>query len=197
MALSEALRRVGDRVASFYTGGGDAPYQLYVYNPEDEWAVRRELQELRLWLEAPPRGIHCASISLANLFWDALADHGWIDSVVAGEKEAAADGRDISETLRAVAEILRQPPTLPDRVLSAVERLEADTGGARTAVFLYRAGALYPAYRTSALLEDLLGRLPRPVTLLYPGTVVGEGLRFMGVCEPTYGYRAHKVLRGN
>ena len=66
----------------------------------------------------------------------------------------------------------------------------------RTAVFLYRAGALYPAYRTSTLLDDLRGRLSRPVTLLYPGTRIGEyGLRFMGRAEPAYGYRALIVPR--
>ena len=52
-------------------------------------------------------------------------------------------------------------------------------------MFLYRAGALYPAYRTSTLLDDLRGRLVRPVTLLYPGRLSGEyGLRFMDRNEP-------------
>ena len=43
----------------------------------------------------------------------------------------------------------------------------------------------------SALLDDLRERLKRPVVLLYPGHVVDPyGLRFMGKCEPTHGYRA-------
>jgi hypothetical protein len=64
-------------------------------------------------------------------------------------------------------------------------------------VFLYRAGALYPAFRTSALLEDLQGRLSRPVVLLYPGRQIGShGLSFMDRCEPAYGYRATIVTRG-
>ena len=98
----------------------------------------------------------------------------------------------------AVAEVLRTPPALPERVLAAIDGFANANGGPppRLAVFLYRAGSLYPAYRTSTLLDDLLGRVRVPVTLLYPGTLAGEGLRFMGICEPTYGYRALKVPRG-
>jgi hypothetical protein len=64
---------------------------------------------------------------------------------------------------------------------------------------LYRSGALYPGYRTSALLDDLKLRtgVRIPVVLLYPGTVEGNyGLRFMGKTEPAYGYRAMIVARG-
>lgn len=97
----------------------------------------------------------------------------------------------LREVYAAVGELLREPPTLPDRVVAAV----ADSDE-RTAVILYRAGALYPAYRTSTLLDDLRGRLPRPVMLLYPGRLVGEyGLSFMDRTEPAYGYRALIVPR--
>jgi hypothetical protein len=73
-----------------------------------------------------------------------------------------------------------------------------DLGDERTAVFLYRAGALYPAYRTSTLIDDLRSRLRLPVTLLYPGVIVGDyGLKFMGRTEPAYGYRALIVPRGD
>ena len=60
-----------------------------------------------------------------------------------------------------------------------------ELAGERASVFLYRAGALFPAYRTSTLIDDLRGRLRLPVTLLYPGSIVGDyGLRFMDQTEP-------------
>lgn len=197
MSLPSGLQRIADRAVDFFEKGGEAPYQLYVYEPSEEWAVRRELRDLKMWLEAPPRGIFCAAISLADIFWQALSDQGWLDELVAQEREAQANPVALSELNNAVAEVLRQEPTLPSRVISAVDALDAARREERLAVFLYRAGALYPAYRTSSLLEDLLGRVRRPVTLLYPGTAVGQGVRFMGVCEPTYGYRALKVVRGD
>lgn len=194
MPLREDLRGIGQRVLDFYVRGGEPPYLLYVYPPSEEWAVRRDLKDLQLWLEAPDQGVRCAAISLADLFWQALEAEGWIDELVSQERDAAGDENEQRETYRAVGEILRVPPSLPERVIAAVDEL----GGERTAVFLYRAGALYPAYRTSTLIDDLRSRLRLPVTLLYPGVIVGDhGLKFMGRTEPAYGYRALIIPRGD
>lgn len=196
--LPTGLQRVGDRIVEFFDSGGDPPYQLYIYDPSDEWAVRREFNDLRHWLQAPPRRIACAAISLASLFWAALEEQGWLDALVEQEREANGDPAALAEIHTAVGEALRQSPDLPKRVLDELDNIDEGLDNAdRAAVVLYRAGALFPAYRTSTLLEDLLGRINRPVTLLYPGTLAGEGLRFMGICEPTYGYRALKVPRGD
>jgi hypothetical protein len=187
--LPESLLDVGRRIADHSGKGGEAPYIVYVYRPEHEYAVRRELSDLRYWLEA--RAVRCQAISLAELLWQALSDAGWLDPLIEQERAAANDPRSLAELYSAVGEVLREPPTLPDRVVTAVA--EAGEG---CAVFLYRAGSLYPAYRTSALLDDLRPRLRRPVTLMYPGRVVGSyGLSFMSICEPAYGYRAHIIPR--
>jgi hypothetical protein len=136
--------------------------------------------------------VRCRSVSLADLFWQALEESGWLDSLIEQERQAAGDPATLEEVYRSVGEVLRESPTLPDRVVAALD--ESDE---RTAAFLYRAGALYPAYRTSALLDDLRPRLRLPVTLLYPGRLVGTyGLRFMDRCDPAYGYRAHIIPRG-
>ena len=193
MPLREDLRGIGQRVLDFYTRGGEPPYLLYVYPPSEEWAVRRDLKELQLWLEAPDQGVRCAAISLADLFWQSLEAEGWIDELVSQERDASGDENMQRDVYRAVGEILRVPPSLPERVIAAVDELGDD----RTAVFLYRAGSLYPAYRTSTLIDDLRSRLRLPVTLLYPGAIVGDyGLKFMGRTEPAYGYRALIVPRG-
>lgn len=194
MPLRSDLRSIGHRVLDFFGRGGEPPYLLYVYQPSEEWAVRRDLKDLQLWLEAPDQGVRCAAISLADLFWQALEAEGWIDELVSQERDAAGDEDGQREIYRAVGEILRVPPSLPERVIAAVDEL----GDERTAVFLYRAGALYPAYRTSTLIDDLRSRLRLPVTLLYPGVIVGDyGLKFMGRTEPAYGYRALIVPRGD
>ena len=188
----DSLTHVGRRVVDFFERGGDPPFIVYQYDPHDEYAVRSELGQLRTWLESDARRIRCVAISLAELFWAAIDESGWADQLIA--QESAADGNPavLSEVHSAVAEILRLPPSLADRV---VDRLSAAEN--RSAVFLYRAGALYPSYRTSTLLDELRNRVDRPVTLLYPGKLVGEtGLSFMGRAEPTYGYRALIVERG-
>ncbi len=193
MPLRDDLRGIGQRIVDFNRRGGEPPYLLYVYPPTEEWAVRRDLKELQLWLEAPDQGVRCAAISLADLFWQSLESEGWIDELIAQEVDAGGDETALPDVLRSVGEILRLPPTLPDRVVAAVERFDDE----QTAVFLYRAGALFPAYRTSTLIDDLRGRVRLPVTLLYPGSIVGDyGLQFMDRTEPAYGYRALIVPRG-
>ena len=193
MPLRSEIVGIGQRIANHFDAGGDPPFIVYQYTPESEWQVRRDLRELRDWLEAPPRRVGCASVSLAELFWQALEGSPYLEELLSQERAAtqSSDEAALQEIHEAVGEILRQPPTLPDRVITAVEGYDE-----RTAVFLYRAGALYPAYRTSTLLDDLRGRLARPVTLLYPGRLVGEyGLSFMDRAEAAYGYRALIVPR--
>lgn len=193
MPLRDELRGIGERIDAFFTSGGEPPFIVYQYLPNEEWEVRRDLGELRRWLEAAPRGIGCSSVSLADLFWQALEGSAYLDELITQERMAieTSNGDALREIHAAVSEILREPPTLPDRVIAQVSDYDE-----RTAVFLYRAGALYPSYRTSTLLDDLRGRLSRPVTLLYPGRLVGEyGLSFMDRAETTYGYRALIVPR--
>jgi hypothetical protein len=194
VSLRDELRGIGQRIVEFYQRGGEPPYVVYVYPPSEEWIVRHDLKDLQLWLEAPDQGVRCAAISLADLFWQALEVEGWIEELVRQERDAAGDETSLRDVYRAVGEILRLPPSLPERVVAALEAF----GDERTAVFLYRAGALYPAYRTSTLIDDLRGRVRLPVMLLYPGGIVGDyGLKFMDRTEPAYGYRALIVPRGD
>jgi hypothetical protein len=186
MPLREELRHIGERMVHFLDAGGDPPFVVYPYQPSAEWEVRRDLAELGRWFEALPRPVHCAQLSLAHLFWEALEESGFLDELIAQERRSGGNPATMAMLAEAVGEVLRQPPTLPDRVVAELDQL-----GERSAVVLHRAAALYPAYRTSTLLDDLRGRLARPVLLAYPGKLVGEyGLSFMGLSEPTYGYRA-------
>ena len=188
MPLSDSLADVARRIVGFYDHHSTAPFLVYQYEPFDEYAVRRELVDLRRWLEADPRNIECQSVSLAEVFWEALEEHGQLDMVIELEQAGAYDDAHL-----AVRQILATPPTLADRIVQRVTK----SGDERSAIFLYRAGALYPAHRTSPLLDALKDKVDRPVTMLYPGRVVGDyGLSFMGKTEPAFGYRALIIPRG-
>ena len=188
MPLPEPLANIAERVVGFYDKRSTPPFLVYQYQPSDEYAVRRELVDLRRWLEAEPRKIDCITVSLAAVFWEALEDRGQLGMVIDAELAGAYGDAEL-----AVRQILGNPPTLADRVLERV----SSSAGERSAIFLYRAGALYPAHRTSSLLDELRAQVDRPVTMLYPGRIVGDyGLSFMGKTEPTYGYRALIVPRG-
>lgn len=186
MPLSESLADIADRVVGFYERRSTPPFLVYQYDPPDEYAVRKELFELKRWLKAKHE-IDCQTVSLAEVFWEALEEHGQLEMVIEAERDGAYEDAQL-----AVRQVLASPPTLADRIVQRV----TDRDDSREAIFLYRAGALYPAHRTSPLLDALKDRVDRPVTLLYPGRIVGDyGLCFMGKAEPAYGYRALIVPR--
>ena len=185
MPLPEPLQQVAQDVLSYLRDRSQsAPYAVYVHEPDKEFAVRSEIQDLRAYLNA--NRVDVAAISLADLFWQSVDDSNFYEAIVEAEKSMPDDPDGLDDIHKSLREILRTSPTLAARVLAEVE-----TSPANCAVLLCRAGALYPVFRTSALLDDLRERLRKPVILLYPGHVVDPyGLSFMSKCEPTHGYRA-------
>lgn len=191
MPLSDPLQQIAEDILGYF---GDRavgpPYLLYVYEPESELVVRKEMLDLVAYLKT--HGSDVAAVSLADLFWQAVDESGFYEQIVKVEKESRGDPWALEKVHETLREILVSPP-LADRVIAAVDDVPE-----RCAVILYRAGSLYPGFRTSALLDDLRGRLRRPVLLLYPGHVVEPyGLRFMGRCEPIHGYRAKIFQRSS
>lgn len=185
MPLSDPLQRIADEALKYL---GDptqsTPYSVYVYDPDTELTVRNEAQDLRAYLTA--NRVDVAAISLADLFWEAVDQSGFYDSIVDAERSMPGDPDVLEDVHKSLREILNSAPTMADRVIQAVQDKPANC-----VVVLYRAGALYPVFRTSALLDDLRERLTKPVVLLYPGHVVEPyGLSFMSKCEPAHGYRA-------
>ncbi len=192
MPVRAELQTIGQKIVTYFDEErSQPPFTVYQYPPDQEWQVRQDLRQLNRWLQLPKQNVHCASLSLAKLFWEALDDSGFLEELIAQERNASSSA-ELNDIFESVGEILRHSPTLPERVIDAVKAYQHS----RTAVFLYQAGVLYPAYRTSTLLDDLQGHLLRPVTLLYPGRLIGDyGLSFMGRSEPAYGYRADIVTR--
>jgi hypothetical protein len=190
--LSRPLREIRDDILRFFERSSRTevpPYFVYVYDPKEEYPARRDMADLKLALEAAD--VKCASLSLADLFWEAIDDSGDFDGIVAEEKARPDDPKALADINQTVNEILRDEPSLSQRVMQRMESFPPTS-----VAVLYRAGALYPAYRTSSLLEDLRERLLIPVVLMYPGHVVGGvGLSFMGKCEPAHSYRAKIVQR--
>ncbi len=186
MPLPRSIQEVADRITGFYERPvGDGPYQVYQYLPQFEYRVRRDLVDLQTYLRA--RGVECVSISLADVMWQAVDESNRLDAIVSAERNGAS----LADVAESVGGLLRRSPTLADRIVDRV----ADAPS-KTAVFLYRAGALYPALRTSGLLDELLGRVHLPVTMLYPGRLHGShGLSFMDLLPAHYGYRAVIIPR--
>ena len=159
----------------------DMPYAIFRYLPEHEFAVRREVALLRTRLEQA--GKRVTTISLARCLQDAFDREGLsMKRILRAEKRTGTD-----KMVATVHGILSQRQPLDDLV---AEHMPAEADPRGDVVFITRAGALFPFYRTSSLLEQLKGKVHVPSVLFYPGELDGAaGLRFMGVLDAEHNYR--------
>lgn len=158
----------------------DMPYVIFLYDPADEFELRREATMLGTRLEQrgkrPPR-----VISLAQCLDAAMKSQRPLEEWFQAEREQGT-----ATVVDTIHSVLSDYMPLVDLVASQLPR----DGDARfDTVFIMRTGSLFPMYRTFSLLEQLKGRVDVPTVLFYPGTEVDGGLSFMGVLQPEHNYR--------
>jgi hypothetical protein len=177
--LEPALKQADPRphISAYH----DMPYAIFRYPPEEEFPVRQETALLRTRLEQS--GKRVTTISLAKCMYEALAAEGLgTKALVEAEKSVG-----IEATIETIHQILSDYQPLDDLVATCIPD---DADPLRDVVFIVRAGALFPIYRTSSLLEQLKGKVHVPAVLFYPGELDGAaGLRFMGVLDAEHNYR--------
>lgn len=171
-------------------------FAILPYEPEDEFALREQIH--RLCEQLREAGWNTGTVPLHSLLLARLQAEGpeLIAALIEREKRLAG-ASDPSRGLRTLKEkvvtLLEGPDGLARDVIRKIDEIlsERADDGERTVIFLARAGALYPFFRTSALLKHVAGHTRNaPVVLLYPGKVVGEtGLSFMGVLPADRDYR--------
>jgi len=157
------------------------PYAIFQYPPEDEFAVRVEISLLQTRLELTGKKI--TRISLAECMAAALAaeEITW-EELVQHEKSLG-----LETVIDTIHNVLSENQPLDQLVL---QRMPPAPDPTHDIVFIIRAGALFPIYRTSTLLEQLMGTIQIPAVLFYPGLLDGAaGLRFMGIMDAEHNYR--------
>ncbi|WP_437553181.1 BREX protein BrxB domain-containing protein [Sorangium sp. So ce367] len=171
-------------------------FAILPYDPEDEFKLRRAIHELSETLR--DAGWNTGTIPLNALLLARLRAQGsdFLESMIQREKRltmASDPGRGLRTLKERVVTLLEGPEGIAKDVIREIDRIlnERSSNPDRTVIFLGRAGALYPFFRTSALLKHVAGHTRNvPVVLLYPGEVVGEtGLSFMGVLPADRDYR--------
>ncbi len=170
-------------------------FAIVQYDPAQEFELRAEIRTLTHDLIA--HGWVVQSISLQRLLIDRVRALGaeQLEWIIESEREFADYDPDRG------LEYLRQEivPLIegPDGLAADCSRLIREHAerhperADRTVTLIGRAGALYPFFRSSALLRHLDGRTDNvPVVLLYPGERRGPtGLSFMGMLDPDNDYR--------
>ncbi len=170
-------------------------FAIVPYDPRQEFALRKEVNGLTSELVA--NGWVVLSISLHKLLLDRVRAQGddWADRVIAMEKRLAATSPERAQNylegkLSPLIEGLDGIAADCSRIITDFAAQHPDKAD-RTLALVGRAGALYPFFRSSALLRHLDGRTANvPVVLLYPGNRLGPtGLSFMGKVDADNDYR--------
>lgn len=170
-------------------------FAIVPYDPRDEFALRAEVQKLTNELVA--HGWVVLSISLQKLLLDRVRALGpeQVQWLLDSERDFAEYDLDrgLAFIKDQLAPLIEGPTGLAadcakiirDQVIRHPDKAE------HTVTLIGRAGALYPFFRSSALLRHLDGQTGNvPVVLLYPGDRRGPtGLSFMGVHSPDNDYR--------
>ncbi len=157
------------------------PYAIFRYPPEDEFAVRAEMSMLQIRLELS--GKRVTRISLAECMAAALTAEEMTFEALAEQEKSLG----LEIVIDTVHNVLDEYQPLDQLVL---QRMPPAADPTRDIVFIIRAGALFPIYRTSSLLEQLMGTIQIPAVLFYPGDLDGAaGLRFMGILDAEHNYR--------
>jgi hypothetical protein len=171
-------------------------FALFLYAPEEEFKLRRRIRDLVRRL-TDAAGFSVLSIALHDVMLDRLRalDAGTrVQEWVAREKLLYRS--DPQRALRylkdEIAKHIEGPDGLSRDIAQRIARFrETSPADDKSLVLLGRAGALYPFFRSSALLKHLGDQtLNTPVVLLYPGVRREEaGLSFMKELTPDRDYR--------
>lgn len=170
-------------------------FAIVQYDPVDEFKVRGEVQRLTSDLVA--NGWIVLPINLQKLLLDRVRAQGpeWVDRVIEMERRTSdlGRGRGLSYLKSKLASLIEGPQGIAadcGKIVSDYADRHPDHID-RTLALIGRAGALYPFFRSSALLKHLDGHTRNvPVVLLYPGHRRGPtGLSFMGMINPDNDYR--------
>lgn len=157
------------------------PYAIFRYPPEVEFALRGEVSLLRTRLEQSGKRI--TAISLATCLETALDR----ENLTWERIEKAEKRTGVKKMIDTLHKVLSDRQPLDELV---AEQIPMQADPLVDVVFITRAGALFPFYRTSSLLEQLKGKVHVPAVLFYPGELDGAaGLKFMGVLDAEHNYR--------
>lgn len=171
-------------------------FAIVPYRPADEFKLRRLVRRLTDDLRAENWSI--LSISLQKLFLDRVRALGAaeVERIVGREKRLRTKDdpeRALEHVREKIAPLIEGTDGIAADVARLIERFAAEAPGDedRTLVLLGRAGALYPFFRSSALLKHIDGKTQNfPVVLLYPGERRDTTtLSFMGEVPSDRDYR--------
>ncbi len=169
----------------------EMPFAIFRYNPEDEWILRSETQNLAIQLRNAGKNV--VIFSMEKILWQILEKieeenpgEGRLGGLIDQEKFEG-----FSNMQEQIVTYLSDEEYCP--LSSYIEEKLNALNPKQDIGFLVHVGALGPHfYQVSKLLDELQGRVAVTTILFYPGSLEEpHGLRFMDMHDrpATGGYR--------
>jgi len=170
-------------------------FAILQYTPRDEFKLRARIR----WLtdDLKSQGWNVLAISLQHLFLTRIKkeEQRVLDSMIGTENRLylKSPERALNHLKDKIALYVEGSEGVAKDVIAVIDEFANNYLGNndRTLIFLGRAGALYPFFRSSALLKHIDGKTRNlPVVLLYPGDRKDlNALSFMGELPADRDYR--------
>lgn len=170
-------------------------FAIVQYAPNQEYPLRNEVRKLSLELTA--NGWIIIPLNLQKILLERVQNQpdGWTERVIQMEQRMTQiePARGLNYLKSRLEPLIEGPDGIAAdciRILSEHAQKHPDHADRMLAI-IGRTGALYPFFRSSALLKHIDGHTGNiPVLLLYPGSRVGQtGLSFMNRLNPDHDYR--------
>ncbi|CAA6815789.1 MAG: putative cytoplasmic protein [uncultured Sulfurovum sp.] len=169
-----------DSFLSMSALGGEIPFYIVPYNPEQENEIVHKTKQLKQRLALD--GISVLEINLFDLSLSMLENRSILDKVI--EKERSLSKPKLFKTLQGVLDS-------ETKLIPEIEKLAKDNPS--QILFLTGVGQVFPFIRSHTILNNLQNYIKdRPTIMFFPGTY-GNDLSLFGKLKDDNYYRAFNL----
>ena len=160
--------------------GGEIPFYIVPYNPEQENDVVKKTKQLKDRLSMS--GVSVYEINLYNLSLDMLQERGVLDKIISKEQNLSKDK--LFKTLQGVLDS-------ETKLIPFIEELAKQNPS--QVIFLTGIGQVFPYIRSHTILNNLQNAIKdRPTVMFFPGTY-GKDLSLFAKMKDDNYYRAFNL----
>lgn len=159
--LSDRFSELEDRMLSVeqltkYGTANDMKFYIFDYNPQDEMAIRKEVEKLK---NANP---NIVEFDLYEMILDIIDEQGYTEDVIAAEKEYDKE--------HLLSEIFQPILSVEEDDNDFLEKFKEIEDDGTKIILLTGVGKSYPIIRSHTILNNLQNIFKRnPVVMMYPG----------------------------
>jgi hypothetical protein len=172
---------INENFLSMKALGGEIPFYISSYNPNQEIKIFDEVERLINRLKIS--GVSVYEINLFSLVIEMLKDRGILDKII--DKEADLSKDKLYKTLQGAIDTQKY-------LIPKIEELT--TNNPSNIVFLTGIGQVYPFIRSHSILNNLQNSIKdRPTVMFFPGIYDGTSLSLFGKLKDDNYYRAFNL----